>query len=154
LRALEQEIAALARHTAEERRHPYGNAAPQIHKLRSARLIFNPQSKGVLDGTYRLTQIVDCLRAYGIHAEVGLKTSGKVARVLAKAGALSAVVGKGIALTLPVEAVPSVPPLSGPQPPRLETDSHAHPNASALASSITTDQNHYHTAAGASEKNS
>ena len=33
-------------------------------------------------------------------------------------GALAAVVGKGVALTLPVTAAPVVPPLTGPQPPR------------------------------------
>jgi hypothetical protein len=38
--------------------------------------------------------------------------------------ALAAVVGKGIALTLPVEAAPVVPPLAGPQPPRVESDGH------------------------------
>jgi hypothetical protein len=30
--------------------------------------------------------------------------------------ALSVIAGKGIALSIPVEAVPAVPPLSGPQP--------------------------------------
>jgi YegS/Rv2252/BmrU family lipid kinase len=38
--------------------------------------------------------------------------------------ALAAVVGKGIALTIPVEAARVVPPLSGPQPPRVESDGH------------------------------
>src|SRR3954470_8535542 len=47
---------------------------------RRAQLIFNPRSKGVADGTYSLERIVDCLRAHGITSEVGIKTSGKVAR--------------------------------------------------------------------------
>jgi len=48
-------------------------------------LIFNPQSKGVQDGTYRLAAIVDCLRSYGFAVEVGMKTSGRATRALAKA---------------------------------------------------------------------
>lgn len=84
LRALEAEIADLARlgHDAPER--PATQAPRRPQKLRQARLIFNPQSKGALDGTYRAEAIVDCLRAYGIDADLGLKTSGKIARRLAK----------------------------------------------------------------------
>jgi diacylglycerol kinase (ATP) len=72
LHALEAQIARL-------------DSAPHSDKLRRAQLIFNPRSKGVADGTYNLEQIVDCLRTHGIIAEVGIKTSGKVARGLAKA---------------------------------------------------------------------
>jgi diacylglycerol kinase (ATP) len=72
LHALEAQIARL-------------DSAPDGGKPCRAQVIFNPRSKGVTDGTYSLEQIVDCLRAHGITSEVGIKTSGKVARALAKA---------------------------------------------------------------------
>jgi hypothetical protein len=39
------------------------------------------------NGTYRLDQIVACLRSYGFAIETGVKTSGRAARELAKAAA-------------------------------------------------------------------
>jgi diacylglycerol kinase (ATP) len=72
LHALEAEIARL-------------DSAQHGGKPRRAQVIFNPRSKGVADGTYSLERIVDCLCAHGITPEVGIKTSGKVARALAKA---------------------------------------------------------------------
>src|SRR3954464_13197680 len=72
LHVLEAEIARL-------------DSAQHGRKPRRAQMIFNPRSKGVADGTYTLERIVDCLRAHGITSEVGIKTSGKVARGLAKA---------------------------------------------------------------------
>jgi YegS/Rv2252/BmrU family lipid kinase len=52
--------------------------------LRHALVIFNPKSKGAINGTYEPTQIIDCLRSYGIDGELAAKTSGKSARKLAK----------------------------------------------------------------------
>jgi diacylglycerol kinase (ATP) len=85
LRRLEAAIAAIVRPPRATDTPPAGQPAPQPAKLRRARVIFNPQSKGAADGTYRPEQIADCLRTYGIDAEMTLKTSGKVARKLAKA---------------------------------------------------------------------
>ncbi|MCX6047578.1 MAG: YegS/Rv2252/BmrU family lipid kinase [Chloroflexi bacterium] len=48
-------------------------------------IIVNPKSKGLVDGTVRIETIVQELRRVGILAEVGLKTSGKVARLMARA---------------------------------------------------------------------
>src|SRR3954453_1423013 len=60
LHALEAEIACL-------------NSASHGGESRRAQVIFNPRSKGVIDGTYSLEQIIDCLRAHGIISEVGIK---------------------------------------------------------------------------------
>ncbi len=72
LHALESEITRL-------------DGASHSDKPHRVQVIFNPRSKCITDGTYSLEQIVDCLRAHGIVADVGIKTSGKVARSLAKA---------------------------------------------------------------------
>jgi diacylglycerol kinase (ATP) len=85
LRRREAAIAAIVQPDRATYTQPAGQTAPQPAKLRRARVIFNPQSKGAVDGTYRPEQIADCLRTYGIAAEMTLKTSGKVARKLAKA---------------------------------------------------------------------
>lgn len=82
LQKLEAEIALLA--SADARPHGSDQDPPRSGNLRPARLIFNPRSSGARNGPYRLENIVDRLRAYGIGAEVGLKTSGRVARMLAK----------------------------------------------------------------------
>jgi diacylglycerol kinase (ATP) len=84
LRALENEIAALVCRSSDPRAQPPGSTTLGRDTERHARLIFNPQSKGAQDGTYRLEAIVSCLRSYGFAIEVGTKTSGKVARELAK----------------------------------------------------------------------
>src|SRR5262245_23219228 len=70
LRALEDDIATLVHSGATARQH--------------AALLFNPQSKGVRDGTYRLEQIVDCLRAYGFDLDVGMKSSGHAGRAFVR----------------------------------------------------------------------
>ncbi len=57
----------------------------QVAKLERVYVIANPQSKRLADKSVRLETIVDELRAVGILAEIGLKTSGKVARLLARA---------------------------------------------------------------------
>jgi len=83
LQKLEAEIALLAS-SADARPQRLDQGSAGSGDLRPARLIFNPRSKGARNGPYRLENIVDRLRAYGIRAEVGLKTSGRVARMLAK----------------------------------------------------------------------
>jgi len=57
----------------------------QAATLERVYVIANPKSKRLADKTVRLETIVDELRAVGILAEIGLKTSGKVARLLARA---------------------------------------------------------------------
>jgi len=83
LYALEHKIASLAS-TIHEQTITLPPAAVQPAAYRQARLIFNPRSKMASDGTYRLEDIVSHLRLHGIQAEVGFKTSGKVARALAR----------------------------------------------------------------------
>src|SRR5512142_2964501 len=62
--------------------------APEEDKnLRPARLIYNPKSGGNVRDAHPLEKIVGLLRAHGIRAEIGIKTSGKTARKLAKAAA-------------------------------------------------------------------
>jgi diacylglycerol kinase (ATP) len=84
LQALEARIADLERSLADPRgehvRPSDGKSA-----AKHAQLIFNPSSgsdKG--DSATRLAQIVDCLLAHGIQAHIGIKTSGKAARALAR----------------------------------------------------------------------
>jgi YegS/Rv2252/BmrU family lipid kinase len=50
-------------------------------------LIYNPKSGGNVRDAHPLEKIVGLLRAHGIRAEIGIKTSGKTARKLAKAAA-------------------------------------------------------------------
>jgi YegS/Rv2252/BmrU family lipid kinase len=85
LHKLEAEIAALVQPPAATHTQPAVQTTPQPARLRRARVIYNPHSKGAIDGTNLPEQITDCLRTYGIEAEITLKTSGKVARKLAKA---------------------------------------------------------------------
>ena len=84
LHRIESEIAALVRPDGATHTQPAGQTSPQPI-LRRARMIFNPRAKGAINRTYLPQQIADCLRSYGIEAEITLKTSGKVARKLAKA---------------------------------------------------------------------
>jgi YegS/Rv2252/BmrU family lipid kinase len=51
-----------------------------------------------------------------VHSDKDLIEAKKVLEIEVLPQKLSVITGKGIGLTLPVEAVPSVPPLSGPQP--------------------------------------
>ncbi len=85
LAALEERIARLERAAAEPEKRRLGQAAAQDKQLRRARLIFNPDSGGSnADNSKRLTEIVANLREHGILAGIGLKTSGKAARELAR----------------------------------------------------------------------
>jgi len=89
LKALETEISDLERHVAEVVKpasHVNGNGA-----MRQALLIFNPWSGrgGENNHATRLSQVVDNLLAHGIRARVEIKTSGKVARALAREAAVS-----------------------------------------------------------------
>jgi diacylglycerol kinase (ATP) len=81
---LESSIADLERQLAEPRKEHLGERAPSDGTLRQARLIFNPSSgRDAANNAQRLAQVVSSLRAHGIEAHVGLKTSGGAARALA-----------------------------------------------------------------------
>lgn len=84
LQALESSMADLERRSAEtgDQRTGQGNSSgARIH----ARLIFNPASgRQEEDNAKRLSQVVTSLRAHGIQAHIGVKTSGKTARALAR----------------------------------------------------------------------
>jgi len=83
LRRLEAKISKAERH-AYALAHPEGEPEPAAAtKLRRAYLIFNPASgpDGKQDRSPQST--LEALRAHGIEAEVGFKTSGKVGRHLA-----------------------------------------------------------------------
>lgn len=85
LTALEATIAQLQRAAAEPDKRRLGQAAGQDKNLRRAGLIFNPDSGGNhADNGKRLTEIVGTLREHSIVAGIGLKTSGKAARELAR----------------------------------------------------------------------
>ena len=82
LHELEARIAELERRTAGP--HKNGRGPSRGGVLEPARLIFNPTSgRNHEDNAARLTEIVQSLRAHGIDAQIGLKTSGKAARSLA-----------------------------------------------------------------------
>ena len=82
LLAMEARIADLERRFAEPRKE--GEGTDRV-PLRGARLIFNPSSgRDTDDNAARLTEIVQGLRTHGIRALIGLKTSGKAARGLAR----------------------------------------------------------------------
>jgi len=83
LQAIEASIADLVRRAADPSARKGGGS--RSVSARQARLIFNPASgreKG--DGTERLEHIVGSLRIHGIHADIGLKTSGKAVRQMAR----------------------------------------------------------------------
>ncbi len=85
LAALEARIAQLEHAAAEPDKRRLGQAAGSDKDLRRARLIFNPDSGGNRnDNGKRLAEIVATLREHGIVAGIGLKTSGKAARELAR----------------------------------------------------------------------
>ena len=83
LHALEARIADLERRMAEPHKNASGPSRGGV--LQPARLIFNPSS-GLdhEDNAARLSEIVRSLRAHGIDAQIGLKTSGKAARSMAR----------------------------------------------------------------------
>lgn len=86
LHALEAKIARLERASVEPTKKKRGDAPVNTDHLRRARLIFNPDSGDKnSDDSNRLMDIVTRLRNHGILAGVDFKTSGKVARDLAKA---------------------------------------------------------------------
>jgi diacylglycerol kinase (ATP) len=83
LHILESAIAELERRLADprSRRSATGEVGQGV---RRAVLIFNPASgRDESNNATRLSQIVRSLRAHGIEATIGLKTSGKAARTLA-----------------------------------------------------------------------
>lgn len=81
--ALENEIANLVHHMDEASAQSPDHATPRA-SIRSVRLIFNPKSKGALEGTVRLEEIVGDLRSYGFDLEIGVKTTGDGVRELVK----------------------------------------------------------------------
>jgi diacylglycerol kinase (ATP) len=83
LQALEMEISDLERHVAEVVKSAVDG---RNGAMRQALLIFNPWSGKNDENNHatRLSQVVDHLLAHGIRAKVEIKTSGKVARALAK----------------------------------------------------------------------
>ena len=85
LLALETEIAGLERQSAE-RNHKNGSAPlPPDRKVRHAQLVFNPSSgKDEKNNALRLAEVVSALRTHGIEPNIGVKTSGKAARELAR----------------------------------------------------------------------
>ncbi len=87
LNALETEIAKLESQYYAPELERLGQADASGKDLRRARLIFNPSSGGAQNGAQSLDKIVGALRAHGIVADIGLKTSGKAARELAREAA-------------------------------------------------------------------
>ena len=85
---LEASIADLERRVSAPRMDKLGEEGGSDGTLRKACLIFNPSSgAGGEDNAARLAHIVSSLRAHGIEARVGLKTSGSAARELARKAA-------------------------------------------------------------------
>ncbi len=85
LHTLEAKIAQLEHASAEPTKKKRGDEPVNTDHLRRARLIFNPDSGDKnSDDSNRLMDIVTRLRNHGILAGVDFKTSGKVARDLAK----------------------------------------------------------------------
>jgi len=83
--ALEADIADLEGRLSEPRKGHLGQRAASDGALKHARLIFNPTSgRDDKDNAARLAKVVSSLRAQGIEAHVGLKTSGSAARDLAR----------------------------------------------------------------------
>ena len=83
--ALEASIADLERRLSEPRQEHLGQEAASDGALKHAQLIFNPASgRDDEDNAARLAHVVSSLRAHGIEAHVGLKTSGKAAREQAR----------------------------------------------------------------------
>ena len=83
--ALEASLADLERRLSEPRMEHLGQQAASDGVLKHARLIFNPSSgRDDENNAVRLAHVVSSLRAHGIEAHVGLKTSGHAARELAR----------------------------------------------------------------------
>ncbi len=84
LHALEQEIAHLEQHYYTPDAERMGQADAGKDAARPARLIYNPEAGNTNDSTQQLTQLIQSLRSHGIAAEVDVKTTGHVARELAR----------------------------------------------------------------------
>lgn len=85
LAAIEERIARLETRLSEPRKEKLGKRDASDGELKPARLIFNPSSgRDDEDNAARLAKVVASLRAHGIEAKVGLKTSGAAARDLAR----------------------------------------------------------------------
>ena len=85
LLALEERIADLETQLSKPRKKKLGKRASTDGELKPARLIFNPSSgRHEEDNAARLADVVSRLRAHGIEAKVGVKTSGAAARDLAR----------------------------------------------------------------------
>lgn len=83
--AMETRIADLENELSVPRKSKLGKRASSDGELKPARLIFNPSSgRDAEDNAARLAKLVSNLRAHGIEAKVGLKTSGAAARDLAR----------------------------------------------------------------------
>jgi len=83
--AMETRIADLENELSVPRKSKLGKRASSDGELKPARLIFNPSSgRDAEDNAARLAKLVNNLRAHGIEAKVGLKTSGAAARDLAR----------------------------------------------------------------------
>ncbi|CAN5439265.1 hypothetical protein BH10CHL1_BH10CHL1_34190 [soil metagenome] len=85
LAKVETELAALARRTINPIVETSVSPITDDGKLERVYIIVNPLAKSLVDGTLHIETIVQELRAVGILAEVGLKSSGKVARSMARA---------------------------------------------------------------------
>ena len=82
---LEASIADLERRLSEPRKEHLGQQAASDGALKHARLIFNPSSgRDDENNAERLAHVVSSLRAHGVEAHVGLKTSGNAARKMAR----------------------------------------------------------------------
>ena len=83
--ALEADIAELEGQLSQPRKEQLGKRDDSDGKLKHALLIFNPASgRDDEDNAARLAMVVSALRAHGIEAKIGLKTSGRAVRELAQ----------------------------------------------------------------------
>jgi diacylglycerol kinase (ATP) len=86
LHALESQLADLERRSTLSPDDARLGQGDRDGARRHALLIFNPASgRENENNAQRLAKVVASLRAHGIHAHIGLKTSGKTARSLARA---------------------------------------------------------------------
>ena len=85
LGTLEASIADLETKLSEPRKAKLGKRSSSDGELKPARLIFNPSSgRDDEHNAVRLAKVVSSLRAHGIEAKVGLKTSRAAAQDLAR----------------------------------------------------------------------
>jgi YegS/Rv2252/BmrU family lipid kinase len=87
LRTLETNIAKLERRASLAEAAQSSQAPEEDKNLRPVPLIYNPKSGTNVKDAHPLEKIVRTLRSHGIRAEVGIKTSGKAARKIAKKAA-------------------------------------------------------------------